>query len=291
MATNKSLPSILLPVAIGAAIGFAAATVLYQSETCKAPARIDLVDTNDGSIHVSWDTKSGSEAYLVWARDSSLLTTYPDSVSSSITVTGHETELPGLLPNHGYLIEVFSICRKDNKFLFSKIPAQIGAHSGWIIIEDVVEAGPGSKVQCPFNTCDTLVTLDDNCFNWDKYDANYTIEVFRINSDGVQETSPALRTYMDKSGVNDSLRINMYSSTPCTGAKDAVGLSPTKAACAGTSGCASTLYSMCGQLTDTTGVPVCFGIKIGFTNCCVMGLDKAKFKVVIHKCHFVPPVN
>jgi len=283
MTTKQSFTTILLPAIIGAAIGFGAATILNQSDTCKAPVGVVQVPTNDGSIRVRWQAQNDAQAYLVWARDSSLLET--DSVTSTITVTGNEAIIPGLIPNHGYLIEVFSICSgKDNKFYFSKSPFDLGAQSGWIVIEDVVEL---KRPECPFNTCDTVINNSDTCFNWGPGDEYYSIEVFRNTANGTEST-PAMRTYFEKSGGNNTLTIRTYKNTPCSGADEAIGDLPTKGACSATDGCGSTQYQICGSLTDAGGARVCYGLKIDFANCCIVGLDKNRFRVVVKKCHFKP---
>lgn len=284
MTTKQSFTTILLPAIVGAGIGFGAATLLYQSDTCKAPVGVEQVETNDGSIRVRWQAEKNARGYLVWARDSSALES--DSVASSITVTGNEAVIPGLIPNHGYLIEVFSICPgKDNKFLFSKAPFDLGARTGWIVIEDMADL---KRPNCPFNTCDTVVNTNaDTCFNWGGGDEYFSIEVFRIGAHGT-ETSPALRTYLEKSVGNNTLTIRNYKETPCSGADERIGDLPTKSKCAATDGCGSTLYDICGTLSDANGNRVCYGIKIDFANCCIVGLDKNRFRVVVKKCHFVP---
>lgn len=280
MSTKQFLPSFLPAVILGAVIGFTAATFIFPSSTCPAPPVITQNKTVDGSVSVRWDANKSALGYLVWARDSTLLNT--DSVSVSVTVTGNEVVIPGLLPNHGYLIQVFGICKDiGNKFSFSSKPVELGVRTGWIIVEDVVDFGTGNN--CPYGNCDVLVTNTDTCFNWGPGNESYSVEVRKRNGNGNPDTLVS-RFYMDKIIANNTLDVRVYANVGC-------GLpqlnAPTKAHC----NAKQPPFRFCGTAQAPGIAPTEYSVNVDFANCCITGFSKSNYQVTIRRCHGVVNVQ
>jgi hypothetical protein len=222
---------------------------------------------------VHWTSNNKAQAYLVWARDSSLLNT--DSVTSSVTVTGTDAVLPGLKPNHGYLVEVFGICKDGtNKFSFSKVPADIGTTTGWIVVEDVVQF---TAPNCPYDVCDTLVTKTDTCFNWGPGNENYAFDIRKRGTNGNPDTLVA-HFYMAKTVANNTLKVQVFANSPC----GAPTLNPPS-----TKNCKPAKpFKLCGTASAPNVAPADYGVQIDFANCCVSGLPTSKYQITVTKCHY-----
>jgi hypothetical protein len=280
--SSFSISTALISGLIGIVIGYFVLPLLLPSRECQAPPGLVQVPTNDGSIKVRWsDAKNDVVGYLVWAQDSLRLNA--DSVTSSITVIGTEATIPGLEPNKTYRISVFSICRKsDGTFSFSQKPTEMWAKTGYIVVEDLAHLdGLGAKNQCPFGTCDSLIMQNDSCFSWGNGAWNYQIEVFEKDANG-NAGAQVLRTYLRKDAGNNTLKIGYAKDAVCNGAAQTLGDLPTPDKCTG-GGCPANGNQLCGRLQTAAG-PVCYGIKIDFTGCCINGLPKGKYIIRVKRC-------
>jgi hypothetical protein len=279
MSTNQLLPSFLPSALIGAAIGFVAGMLVQASLTCPAPPNATQVKTNDGSVRIHWDASPKAQAYLVWARDSTVLNT--DSVTSSITVTGNETVLHGLQPNHGYLVEVFGICKDGtNKFSFSKIPVDIGVRTGWIVVEDIVEFG---APKCPYDVCDTLVTKTDTCFNWGPGEEFYSFDIRKRGVNGAPDVLVS-HFYMQKTEAKNTLKVQVFGNSPC-------GIPTLNPPSTKNCGKGQPAFRLCGTASAPNVPPVDYSVQVDFANCCINGLPESQYLITISKCHYNVATN
>ena len=270
--TVKQFFSFGLPFLIlgGAACALITKRIISQSDTCDAPTNPQILDTSDGSASVGWTGDASGYAYLVWARDSSRL----DSVVSSLVTMDTKASLPGLLPNHGYAIDIFGMCRDGQNFSISKNPITIGTRTGWIVNEDVYHFPP--IPDCPFDECDTLVTDTDTCFNCMPVLVHYSIEVY--DSNGLNLLS---RYYMKKDARNDTLFTQVYNGAPCEASLPMQGTAPLKNSCNPVNP-----VRYCGTVTlPGPNPPVSYFIETGFTGCCI-SLPKSRFKIIVRRCRY-----
>lgn len=264
--TTKQFFSFALPFLLigGAAGAFITNRVLQQNDRCAVPTAPRVIDANDGSATVGWTGTTDNFAYLVWARDSSKL----DSAAvGSVVTTGTTVAVPGLMPNRGYAIDIFGICRQGNEFSISKNPITVGTRTGWIVNEDVYHfEGPG----CPFGTCDSLISSGDTCINWVPGNGFYAIEI--------QDTSSNVLTryYLNKRTNNDTLRTSIVSSVNCSG-QSSIGNPPQKANCSPVNP-----LRYCGSIT-LGGMATPYFMETGFTGFCI-NLPRNKFKIVVKYC-------
>ncbi len=278
--------TLLLSATIGAALGTVLGVLIAPQllsdptnpSTCNAPMSVKLVQKNANSAKIMWDSVPGIENYLITVRDSSAL-----SISEAVyTVKGKEFTVPDLKANHGYRLDVQSLCKRtDAGSSVSSTARSLGVRTQDFIIVIVVEFNGADP--CTKTNCNTSVSLNaQKCFNWSTGTIYYQMDITRNGS-----LTPAAKLFFEKSTNTNGLpQIKLVNNLVC-GTKVYAQNSPQNLNCNNTIATAH----LCGTLpyTPQGGTPTTIPYRLEFTNsqCCVVFDDPAQaanYTVKVTQC-------